>query len=129
MVPTFLLHILQVHILSECCDRTDQSACVFSGKMAPLLMTYFSLLQSATPAMKSHLAICFRHLSLIFLHMYTCVQAQTYKIPSLCHKQSHQLYTWAHQTVSYKMSHTIIDGRTRRSRWIIFLFFPDVIAP
>lgn len=88
MALTFLLHIPQVYILSECCDRTDQSACASSGKMALLLKTCFRLLQPVIPAESevshrfSHahiLAIYFRHFD-IFWYVDVCEHEQMYKI-------------------------------------------------
>lgn len=83
---TFLLRIPQVHILSECCDRTDQNAYASSGKMAPLPMTCFRLLQSVIPAEGE---ITFSHifqtrLDFFFLTCkHVCVQVQMNRIPSV----------------------------------------------
>jgi len=75
MALTFLLHIPQVRILFECCDRTDQSACASSGKTALLLTTYFRLLQSVIPAESE---ITFSHIFqtrrfVIFKYVHACV--------------------------------------------------------
>lgn len=118
MALTFLLHIPQVHILSECCDRTDQSACASSGKMAPLLMTYFSVLQSI-PAESE---ITFNHIlqTLRFnIFIYTHICLYVYKCIKFHQFMTNRAISDVHghlrmYSISHAVSHRIIHDRARR---------------
>lgn len=119
MALTFLLHIPQVHILSECCDRTDRSACASSGKMAPLLMTSFSLLQAVIPG-KSEITFSHIFQTLRFdifkcihlcVYMYKCIkfhQFMTNKAINDIHGHLGMYFN------SHTVSHGITDERARR---------------